>query len=313
MDYAYKTDLAITNLVKFNISFSTIHNSYLFKNKWVNEYDESIFQDQIDHIKGLLHIHLKNSVNQAEYLQNILDQIWKRIEWLDKNKAFSPKFFELYSHKISKNNNPIDNFKSNDEKYQKFMNNDLEVGSSDFDLFNYIRFHSEEMNHFENIIDFEKGLLINVIDLYRNALINFYNYIYSIHMNVELIDFKNYDFEHLETIPVTRKIEKACNINFDKKSIALFFRILLEERVIVFDESDKYKNEFEMKKFVQDHFTYLNEKNEHVPIKNFNREYSEMKSREDKYVGKQIKIINSLSSIVDKKKSDLIEIQKKNK
>ncbi|NOY47571.1 MAG: hypothetical protein GXO84_05145, partial [Chlorobi bacterium] len=175
MNYAFKTDMAINNLLKFKISFSTVHKSYLFKNKWVNEYDESSFLEQIDDIKNLLHIQLKNGLKQDEYLQNLLDPIWKRIEWLDENKAFSPLFFEFYSNKINENNNTIDNFRPNTEMYQKFINNDINVSSSDSDSFNYIRFHSKSMNHFKNIIDFEKGLLLNVIELYRNAL----NYLYD--------------------------------------------------------------------------------------------------------------------------------------
>ena len=67
-----------------------------------------------------------------------------------------------------------------------------------------------------------------------------------------------------------------------------------------------------MKTFVQNNFTYLNDQKEHIPIKNFNREYSEMKSREEDPVKKQMKTNEFLLNLFEKRKNELIKIENKN-
>lgn len=312
MNYAYQTQAAITKLLEFKIEYSTVYKSYILNGKWTDEYHESLYHEEIEEIKNLLHLTLKNALNHEEYLQDLLDQMWKRVQWLMDNEHNSPNFIDFYSEKILQNE--LSNKKLSADKltYEKFKKGESEVSEENLDLFNYLSFNSGILNQYKSSVDFEKGLLLNAIDVYKQAINDLYDYIYSIHMNAEYTDFKNFEFEDLKPVNTLNEKVKTCNFNLEKKSIAYLFRILIEENIIIFNESDIFKNELEMKKFVQYHFTYLDDQKKHVPIKNLNREYSEMKSRHPEHVEKQIKINDNLLNILNKRKNDLINIQNKN-
>jgi hypothetical protein len=99
-------------------------------------------------------------------------------------------------------------------------------------------------------------------------------------MNVEFIDFKTINLVQLNHISTSKGRIEKCNFNLDKKNVAHLFRILIEEKVIVFDELNKTKNLYKMKKFVEENFTYQNSKKERIFIETFNREYSEISAHQ---------------------------------
>jgi hypothetical protein len=91
----------------------------------------------------------------------------------------------------------------------------------------------------------------------------------------------------------------------DKKNIAHLFKILIDEEIFVFDSTSDYQNKLQMKRFVQENFTYLNSKNEKVPISTFNREYSEASSFQDEEIKKQEDVLNRFISLLEARKNNL--------
>ena len=95
MNYKYKTDQAVNEFVKFKIDFCKINNTYLFNNKWISEIDAYYYSEKIKNIKNLLHKQLKHGHKQAEYLQDLLDYIWTKVDYIEDYKYNSFEFFEL--------------------------------------------------------------------------------------------------------------------------------------------------------------------------------------------------------------------------
>jgi hypothetical protein len=277
MNYKYKTDQAVNELVKYKINFSKIYNTYLFNNKWINEIEDDYYSEKIKNIKNLLHKQLKHGHKQAEYLQDLLDYIWTKVEYIEDYKYSSFEFFELFSDKMSDITSHESIPASNSDLYKEYKIDSSSEATNESELFNFLRFHSSGMNDFQTEIDFEKGRLLFVLSIYSEALKDLHGFIYSIHMDAEYIDFKSLDFEDFIITPKNIK-ENLCHINLNKKSVAHLFRILLEEDFLVFDEINENNNRLEMKRFVQNNFSYQNNENQRTSIHSFNREYSEVAS-----------------------------------
>jgi hypothetical protein len=305
MNYVYETDSAIAELLQFKISHSVTNNQYLFNNRLVNEIGEDYYENAVNNIKMLLHKALKNGTNHSEYLQSKLDIIWKHIEYIERYKCYSPEFFDLYSNKIRPVTINENTTFSNTDLYEKYKEDSEQISATENDMFAFLNFHSENLNQYKTQLDFHKGLLLYAIDKYREIVKDLYYFLYSIHMNVEFTDFKNLDFEIFVKSNKTAKPKRLFHFNLDKKSIAHLFKVLIEEDILVFDGTNDYMNTLTMKKFVEDHFTYLNNKNQKVVIKNFNREYAEANSLQDNEINKQEEVLNYLIGILEKRKAYL--------
>lgn len=293
-NFAYKTDQAVLELAKFNIEFCKTKKSYLFNNEWVNTDIEYYYNKHIEKIKKLLHVQLKTGLNHKEYLQNLLDNLNKRIDWLLEKNYNLPEFFENYSIKTVDTGYLQPVVTSNKSSFGNFLNNSAEPDSSEIRVFWFLQLFEKEFNYYKDILDFEKGLLLYTIKSYKHSLSNLYQYIKSIHENVEFTDFKRLDQINFKELEQKQKTERICNFNLDKKSVAHLFRILLEESFLVFDETNETNNRLEMKRFVEDNFTYQNVKKERIPIETFNREYSEVSSPSSSEVKKHKEFIDKL-------------------
>jgi hypothetical protein len=251
-----------------------------------------------------LHKQLKHGHKQAEYLQDLLDYIWTKVDYIEDYKYNSFEFFELFSDKISDiishESIPV----SNSDLYEEYKIDPSSETTNESELFNFLRFHSSGMNDFQTEIDFEKGRLLFVLSVYSETLKDLYGFMYSIHMNAEYIDFKSLDFEDF-IIPPKNIKENICHINLNKKSVAHLFRILLEENFLVFDETNENNNRLEMKQFVENNFTYQNNKNQRTSIDTFNREYSEVVSPSSPEVKVHKKFIDDFILKLQNRKSRL--------
>ena len=304
MNYKYKTDQAVNEFVKFKIDFCKINNTYLFNNKWISEIDAYYYSEKIKNIKNLLQKQLKHGHKQAEYLQDLLDYIWNKIYYIEDYKYSSFEFFELFSDKISDITSYESIPVSNSDLYKEYKIDSSSETTNESELFNFLHFHSSRMNDFQTEIDFEKGRLLFVLSVYSETLKDLYGFMYSIHMNAEYIDFKSLDFEDF-IIPPKNIKENLCHINLNKKSVAHLFRILLEENFLVFDEINENNNRLEMKQFVENNFTYQNNKNQRTSIDTFNREYSEVVSPSSPEVKVHKKFIDDFILKLQNRKSRL--------
>jgi hypothetical protein len=303
MNYGYKTDSAVNDLLKFKIKFSETEQTYMLNDTWVNEIDDHSYYEKIDNIKKLLYKQLKGGLKQEEYLQNLLNPIWKKVEVIGDYNSF--EFFKLYSKKILPVHHSDKKPTSNNEFFEKYKKGDNVTSEKNAELFGFLNLHSKKMNNFQTQLDFEKGLLLFAVDTYRQVLMDLHDYIYTIRMNAEFTDFKSLDFEDFEESMAKKKKDRFGHMNLDKKSVAHLFRILIEEDCLVFDETNETNNRLEMKRFVEDNFTFKNTKKERVPIKTFNREYAEVCSSLSPYVKKHKEFIDKLILQLEARKNSL--------
>jgi len=305
-NYAYKTEKAVLELTEFDVKFCETNQSYLFNYEWTNTCINSNYNEEVDNIKNLLHLQLKTGSNHKVYLGNLISILKKRIHWLEKMNYSSPAFFENYSiNTIDVHYNPpVDN--SNKINYGNFLNNSTKADSAENVVFWFLELYEKEFNYFKNILDFEKGILLHRLELYKRAISKLQRYIKSIYDNVEFTDFNRLNLENLSELKQTQKQDRICHFNLDKKNVAHFFRLLTEEKIIVFDELNDKNNLFEMKKFVEHNFTYQNTKKERKVIETFNREYSEVSARQG--LGDNAKhkaFIDNLILILQTRKNEL--------
>lgn len=291
------------NLLKFKIRFSEINNAYLLNDKWVNEIDENHFINKAESIKKLIIKQLKNGLHHEEYLQKLVDRIWKRLQVLQNYKAISPEIIKVYSEikdpVIPHKETPY----SKTDLYNEFMNSSNQVTNCRDDQFVYLNSISKHLNNYETKIDFEYGLLSYAIHKYDDAICHLHSYLFSLHSNARYIDFKNLELDEINNS--LAKKSKACHFNLDKKSVAHLFRFLLEEDILVFDEENESNNNLYMKQFVEDHFTYRNTAKERIPIKTFNREYSEVSSVSSPEVIKHKAFIDQLIYLLQQRRNRL--------
>lgn len=304
MNYKYQTDQAVKELVNFKIYFCKTNKIYLFNNKSLNEIDDYYYSEKIKKIKSLLHKQLKHGLKQTEYLQYLLDYIWNKVDFIEGCKFSSFEFFELFSDKILEITDNEYTSSVNNSLYKKYKSDSQPETGNELELFTFLSFHSTKMNDLNTEIDFEKGRLLFVLSSYIDALKDLHGFIYSIHMDAEFIDFKSLDFEEFIT-PSKFKKTSLCHINLNKKSVAHLFRILLEEDFLVFDEINEANNKLELKRFVENNFTYQNSKNKRTSIETFNREYSEVASPSSFEVKAHKKFIDELILILQNRKSRL--------
>jgi hypothetical protein len=177
MNYVYETDSAIAELLQFKISHSVTNNQYLFNNRWVNEIGEDYYEDAVNNIKMLLHKALKNGTNHSEYLQSKLDIIWKHIEYIERYKCYSPEFFDLYSNRIKFVNINEKTTLSSAGLYEKYKEDSEHISATEKDLFDFLNFHSENINNFKTQLDFDKGLLLYALDNYREIVKDLYHFL----------------------------------------------------------------------------------------------------------------------------------------
>ncbi|WP_033960438.1 hypothetical protein [Psychroserpens jangbogonensis] len=275
MNYVNQTNSALLSLLKFKIRFSEINNAYLLNDKWVNEIDGNYFMNQVENVKQLLIKLLRNGIHHEEYLQKLIDRIWNRIQGLDGYKIHSPDIIKVYSEIKA----PIIRHKetpyAKKDLYNEFRQGQSLETNVERDQFTYLNFITKNLNNYETRMDFEYGLLSYAIYKYHEAVSDLHNYVFSLHSNARYIDFKNLEVEGGEEIKQKIKKDIICNFNLNKKSIAHLQRIMIEERIVVFDETSNSNNRLHMKKFLEDNYTYQNSSKDRVQIKSFNREYAE--------------------------------------
>jgi hypothetical protein len=284
-DYVYQTEGALLSLLKFKIRFSVTNNAYLLNDRWVNEIDEHYFTDKAEKVQQLLNKQLKYGLNHVEFLSKLEARIQKRLESVKKYLKITPEiikeFAEIVDPPIKHKVIPY----SNSDWYEQFKEGNGIEATLGNDRLIYLNFNSGKLNGYDTPIDFEYGLLSYAIQKYYEAVSNLHSYIFSLIENARYIDFKSLVIEDRSGARQQVKADTKLHFNLPKKDIASFFRYLLEEKIIVFDDNDERNNELQMKRFVDTHITYLNPSGQKVPMKNFNREYSEAKaySNKEKY------------------------------
>ena len=274
-NYAYKAEKAVLELTQFDIKFCKIYQGYLINYKWTNTSFNPYYNEQIDNAKNLIHNQLKTGLNNKVFLENLITILEKRKDWLEKKNYKSINFFENY---------PIETVDasyfsllrtSNKTSFENYSNNVVVPNVEEMKAFWFLDLYKKEFNDYKNINDFEKGLLLYILTLYKHAISNLLRHVKSIFEKVEFIDFNKIKFDDIDDSQRVQNEDIICHVNFDKKKTALLYSLLLEEKIFVFNEFNMEKNRLDMKRFVERNCTYRNRNNKRLAIKAFNREYSE--------------------------------------
>ncbi|GGE44396.1 hypothetical protein [Psychroflexus planctonicus] len=276
MNYKYQVDLNLTKLLKLKIKYNETYETYMLNDTWVNEIDEYFYEDKIGSIKNLIAKQLKYGLKQKEFLEDLSRRIYNKYDRLKNYDLNSLNFFETYPNITFTKDDSEEKPASNASLFENYSNENELAYEKNPVLIGYLNHFSNKLNGLKTKEDFEKGLLLYALNNYKSALWDLHGYISEILNNVDFIDFKNINIEDQVRSAVKKNKNRLGHFNLSKKDVAHFFRILLEEDYLVFDETSDNKNELEMKKFVEANFTFRNHKKERIRIKTFNREYSEV-------------------------------------
>ncbi|GAA4281972.1 hypothetical protein [Gaetbulibacter aestuarii] len=303
---AYQTRQAVLEFTQCEITFCKKNQSFLLNNQWTRKYTESYFSEKVDTLKNQIVKQLTVGRNQKVYLKELLKLLENRIGWLISKQSTQIIFFKKYRVKVIEANDISAISQSDKLSYDNLSNPSKARNDEDQKIYWFLQSYEGTLTNFDPSRDFEIGLLLYVLRLYKRALRALIEYIKPFHSQADFIDFhRSYGSSGFGSVENDRK-DRLCHFNLDKKSVAHFWRILVEEKLIVFDELNESKNLLQLKKFVEDNCSYQNTSKERKQIKTFNREYAEVSARqmpEDKQ--KHLAFIEELIVILEHRKSSL--------
>jgi hypothetical protein len=275
MNYKYLADKELNSFLKFRIIHNQKFKTYMINDKWVNEINEAYYTQIIEDLKNKITKQLKFGLKPLEYLKDILQSTENRIDQLEGYALDSFDFFESYTKSINEDFTHEKEPKSNVKFFQLYKNNKELAEKENQDLFHHLSFLEFTGNKIQSQEDFEKGMLLYAISLYLDALWELQGFIYVYLIEPEFTDFKAIEIYEKDPTSNLEQGNQRAHFNLNKKEVAHLMRTLLEEGIIIFDNADAFKNRLKMKEFIENNFTYKDPKGEKVPIKKFNREYSE--------------------------------------
>ncbi len=291
MNLVFKTEDALSKLLVFRIEYFHHLQTYLFKGIWISDILNDTFLKEVERFKPVLLNQLKDGLNQEEYLNKVGNRIKEKLELLKKHKIGTIEFIQSYGEFI-KPLNEITILPSLDtDLYDEFKVSLKEGKTDETDLFAYLVRFAEGKFNYTQYHEFQIGRLSYVVWNYFTALNELYKYVLTLQENARFIDFKSLKVEDEKVSVVSTRTGVKLHFNLSKINVAYLFRFFLKEQIIVFDDKDERNNELQMKSLVDTYFTYLNKSNERVPMKDFNREYSE--SKDYRNVQKYISFIDS--------------------
>lgn len=168
MNYAYKTNTAVYKFSKLKICFSQNHCTYSLNGSWINEIDEKHFKEKIENIKELLHKHLTNGLRHKEFLQDLIDITHNSIDFLNQYNYHTSEFLDFYSNRIKYEYDIQKAPNSNSELYERYKNDFKHKNQKEAELFGFLELHASKLNDYKTQLDFEKGLLLNALSIYKN-------------------------------------------------------------------------------------------------------------------------------------------------
>jgi hypothetical protein len=275
--YLNEVEDLLTELVTLKIERNDPFG-FLINNRWVNEINRDYFLIKIERFKLLLRKQLKYGLRQEEYLQKVGDRIKDKKEFLENHKVGTLLFLQSYGKEIG-TKNELHRLPHIDTRLYKKFKASLEAGkTANSDLFTFLVDFADNKLDYQNFHDFEIGLLNYTVWNYYKALTELHKFILGLQDSARYTDFKNLVIEEDSAASEQVKADIKMHFNLPKKDVACLFRYFLEEKIIAFDDNDVRNNELQMKRFVDTYITYLNPSGQKVPMKNFNREYSEAKA-----------------------------------
>jgi hypothetical protein len=98
--------------------------------------------------------------------------------------------------------------------------------------------------------------------------------------------------------------KEKCSTNFNKSDLAQLFYILMDERILFFDESNEKHNRSKIQLFIEGNFTYAGDSGLQTNIDTISKQLSESKGFT--YKDKHIKFLENIITILEKRKDKII-------
>jgi hypothetical protein len=98
--------------------------------------------------------------------------------------------------------------------------------------------------------------------------------------------------------------KEKCSSNFNKSDLAQLFYILMDEKILFFDNRNQKCNRSKIQLFVQENFTYKGDSGLQTTVETISKQFSESKGFT--YKDKQIKFIESMINTLEKRREKLI-------
>ncbi|MCV9926321.1 hypothetical protein OIU83_01550 [Flavobacterium sp. LS1R49] len=98
--------------------------------------------------------------------------------------------------------------------------------------------------------------------------------------------------------------KEKCSTHLNKSDLAQLFYILMDEKIIFFDDRDEKHNRSEIQFFVEENFTYIGDSGFQTTIDTISKQFSESKGFT--YKDKQIRFLENIISILEKRREKLI-------
>ncbi|WP_417371219.1 hypothetical protein [Gelidibacter japonicus] len=278
MELVFKIEDALSKLLTIKIEYFDSLQIYLFNDLCVHEMEGDFFLKEVESFKRILKSQLKYVLNPEEYINTVCKRIKEKIEFLEEHKVGSLEFLQFYRKHIKPVNEITTLPSLGTDLYDEFKTN-LKAGKTDkTDLFAFLVEFAEGNLSYTQYYEFSIGCLSYVLWNYYKALNELYRFVSTLQENARFMDFRNLDIEDNKKCYEHLKTDIKVHFNTDKISLAHLFYFLFKEKHIVFDSKDERNNELQMKRFVEAHLTYLNINGDRIPIRSFNREFSEARA-----------------------------------
>ena len=98
--------------------------------------------------------------------------------------------------------------------------------------------------------------------------------------------------------------QEKCSSNFNKSDLAQLFYILMDEKILFFDDQNQKCNRSKIQLFIENNFTYIGDSGLQTNIDTISKQFSESKGFT--YKDKQIRFLENIIVILEKRREKLI-------
>ncbi|TRX30264.1 hypothetical protein FNW52_20380 [Flavobacterium sp. ZT3R18] len=100
-------------------------------------------------------------------------------------------------------------------------------------------------------------------------------------------------------------LREKCSSSYNKSDLAQLFYILMDEKILFFDDNNEKYNRGKIQLFVEENFTYMGDGGLQTSIDTISKQFSECKGFI--YKEKQIKFLDNILRIFQKRRDKLID------
>lgn len=307
-----KIDL-VNNLNKIlnpKIEYCPVNKKYLLDGIWDTDVNIHNLDEKTYNYEKYLLDNLISFNSPKEIIKEIYEIVWEKVEWYKNHEINKFAFYEVIKNKIHELSSEFVISKPIAEDiYTKDYIDSLNFDGMNIDysdLLFVINRYLKETNNYAEEKDLEKVKLINALQIHLESIENLYNALYKIEMHFDEINLSainsSMSYYNIKSNPI------KCNIDFNKLETAVFFRFLMDTRILFMDSK---KNKVLLQRFFESNFNFTSEDGYSYPITRLNNDFSKISV--DNNLDVQLNTLGNLISKLEsyKKKIEIKYVKKK--